>query len=88
MGSVLKDTDVKINGPTCFAALQAALWRRELYAVAGKMTGALVALAGQRVSETRHEYTKNGATLIYAMRMKPGDKNATVLKGTSQTTTT
>lgn len=87
-GAVLKDSDIKINGAACFAALQAAPWRRELYAVAGKMIGAFMALAGQLVAETRREYTKSGATLIYRLATsKADDKNAAVLKGSSPTTT-
>lgn len=87
-GEVLKDSDKKIHRTTCFAALQAAPWRRELYGVAGKMTSALMALAGQKVSETRRECTKSGATWVYCMAEKVGDKNSVVLRGPTQTTAT
>lgn len=81
VGQALQDDDMKINGATCFAALQAAPWRREFYAAAGKMTGALMALAGSKVSDTKREYTKGGATLVYSLAAKAGDKNSALLKG-------
>lgn len=52
------------------------------------MTSALMALAGQKVSETRRECTKSGATLVYCMAEKVGDKNLVVLRGPTQTTAT
>lgn len=77
-----------MNGKTCFVALHAAPWRRELYMVAGKMTGALMSLVDSRVQETtKREYSMSGATIVYrgAMHAAP-DKNAQVMQKTSLST--
>lgn len=89
VGDVMREDDMKINGTTCFPALQAPSWRRELYAVAGKMTGALMALAGTKVVDTWREYTKGGATVMYTMTAETLRRRAArtrLMKGTAQST--
>lgn len=88
VAQALQNPEMNINGSTCFAALQAAPWRHELYTLAGKMSGALISIVGRKVSETKREHSMSGMTIVNRdMTSSAPDRNAQVMSKASSATT-
>lgn len=71
----LKREEFFVDKRACFVVSQASLERRELFALAGRFTSALVASSAESGLATKREYAAQGITIL-VWRSAAEDKNS------------